>query len=231
MALTQPRSIEQLVEDQARRWILPHALSAGQPSPLVITMSRQHGAGGSEVARRLCERRRLDLVDHDIIRDIAASAKVSERTIEELDEKDREVLTEWLLALAEPRHLDPMGYRYHLTHLVRAIARRGGALIVGRGAHLILTAQEALRVLVVAPLETRVATVRQREGLSSREARERIEHVEAEREAFLKRHFHADFDDSTLFDLVVNAGDLGIEGAVAAVEAALSRRLAVRTPA
>jgi cytidylate kinase len=229
MALTQPRTIEQLVEDQARRWILPHAGPAREPSPRVITMSRQHGAGGSEVARRLCEHLRLDLVDHAIIRDIAASAHVSERTIEELDEKDREVLTEWLLALAEPRHLDPIGYRSHLTRLVRAIARRGGALIVGRGAHLILNAREALRVLVVAPLETRVATVRQREGLSAREAQERILHVEAEREAFLRRHFHAGFGDATLFDLVVNAGDLGIDGAVAAIEAALARRLAELT--
>lgn len=231
MPLIQPRTIEQLVEDQARRWNLPHARPAGGPAPPIVTISRQHGAGGAEVARRLCESLRLDLVDHAIIRDIAATAHVSERTIEELDEKDREVLTEWLLALAEPRHLDPTGYRYHLTHLVRAIARRGGAVIVGRGAHLILTAHEALRVLVVAPFEVRVAAVRERERLSDREARERINHVEAEREAFLRRHFHAGFGDPTLFDLVVNAGDMGVDGAVAAVEAAVVRQTSRRASA
>jgi cytidylate kinase len=224
MTLIQPRTMERLVEDQARRWNLPRARPAGEPSPPLVTVSRQHGAGGSEVARRLCDDLRLDLVDQAIIREIAAKAHVSERAIQELDEKDRETLTEWLMALAEPRHLDPSGYHSHLTHLIRAIARTGGAVIVGRGAHLILTAQEALRVMVVAPLEARIARVRQREGLSEREARDRILHVEAEREAFLRRHFHAGFSDPTLFDLVVNAGDMGVDGAVATIEAALARR-------
>jgi cytidylate kinase len=231
MALTQPRTMEQLVEDQARRWGLPRARPPEEHRAPVVTMSRQHGAGGSEVARRLCEDLRVDLVDHEIIRRIARSTRLSERAVEELDEKDRQTLADWLMALADPRHLDPVGYRSHLTHLVRAIARTGGAVIVGRGAHLILGAQDALRVLVVAPMPRRVEAVVRREGLSERGARERIAQVDGEREAFLRRHFHAAFADPTLFDLVVNTGNMGVAAAVTTIEAALARRPALSAPA
>ena len=226
MALAQPRTIEQLVEDQVRRWNLPRPQPVDQRPAPVITVSRQHGAGGSEVARRLCGELGIDLVDHEIIRRIASSTRLTERAVEELDEKDHEILAEWLMSLADPRHLDPLGYREHLTHLVRSITRTGGAVIVGRGAHLILSAQEALRVLVVAPFGHRVTAIMRREGLSERSARERVAQVDGEREAFLRRHFHAPFADPTLFDLVVNAGDMGVNGAVAAIEAALQRQRA-----
>jgi cytidylate kinase len=224
MALAQPRSIEQLVEDQVRRWNLPRPRPDEERPAPVITVSRQHGAGGAEVARRLCEDLDVDLVDHEIIRRIAVSTRLTERAVEELDEKDHEILAEWLMSLADPRHLDPLGYREHLTHLVRTITRAGGAVIVGRGAHLILSAEDALRVLVVAPFGYRVESIMRREGLSERSARERIAQVDGEREAFLRRHFHAPFADPSLFDLVVNAGDMGVTGAVTAIEAALQRQ-------
>jgi cytidylate kinase len=231
MALAQPRTIEQLVEDQVRLWNLPRLRPPEERPAPVVTVSRQHGAGGTEVARRLCEEIGVDLVDHEIIRRIAASTRLSERAVEELDEKDHELLAEWLMSLADPRHLDPFSYRQHLTHLVRTITRAGGAVIVGRGAHLILSAQEALRVLVVAPLGHRIDVIRRREGLTERAARERIARVDGEREAFLRRHFHAAFADPTLFDLVVNAGDMGVAAAVTAVKAALERRTGRSTPA
>jgi cytidylate kinase len=62
-----------------------------------------------------------------------------------------------------------------------------------------------------------------REHLAEREARRRIQEVEADRRAFLIRHFHAELDDPTQFDLVVNTALLGIEDACAAIRAAAER--------
>jgi cytidylate kinase len=106
---------------------------------------------------------------------------------------------------------------------VGALAHHGGAVILGRGAHLILGQGEALRVLVVAPLETRVQAVMEREGLADRDARRRIVTVEAERKAVLMKHFHADFADPTTFDVVVNTAVLGTSGACGAVRAAVEK--------
>ena len=216
-----PRSIEQIVEDQARRWAhVGHPESPAPPRP-VVAVSRQHGASGGEVARRLALELGLDFFDREIITEIAQSAHLSARVVSTLDEKDRGVLTDWLAAVASDTYLSPATYRTHLTRLVEVIATHGGAVILGRGAHLILQGARALRVLVVAPLEARIAEVSRREGTAEATARQRITEVEAERRAFLARHFHVDSSDLSVFDIVVNTGVLGVAGAVAAARAAV----------
>jgi hypothetical protein len=218
------RSIAQIVDEQARRWELGRGeRQAESPHGPVLTVSRQYGSLGGDVARRVADLLRLDLFDQELIHEIAESSHLSERVVTALDEKDRELLTDWLTALATNAYLSPAGYLYHLTRVVGAIARHGGAVIVGRGAHLILDPGKSLRVLVVAPLEIRVQTVMQRESLSERDARRRVNQVEADRKAFLMKHFHAESDDPTRFDLVVNTGLIGVDGAVEAVAAAVAR--------
>jgi cytidylate kinase len=218
------RSIAQIVDEQSRRWELARGeRPAERPHRPVVTVSRQYGSLGGEVARRVADQLKLDLFDRELIHEIAESTHLSERVVSALDEKDRELLTDWMTSLATNAYLSPAGYIYHLTRVVGAIAHHGGAVIVGRGAHLILDPGKSLRVLVVAPLETRVQTVMQREGLSEREARRRATQVEADRKAFLMKHFHVESDDPTRFDLVVNTGLLGVEGATEAVSAAVAR--------
>ncbi len=235
--MTQPRTIEQALEEQGRRWEFGRRQWRERPeerSRLVVTISRQHGAGGSEVARRVASSRGLDLFDREIIHRIAESAQQSEGHVESLDDRDREPLAEWVLGLGSPGHLSPIGYRAHLESVVRSIARRGGAVVVGRGAHMIL-GPAAMRVLVVAPLEVRVATIMRRVSVAEAEARRTIAEVESARSAFLRRHFHADFGDPAQFDLVVNTGVLGIDGAVSTIEGALAsidaRRPSIRAGA
>jgi len=215
------RSIEALVDEQARRWQLVRQERREEVLRPVVTVSRQHGAGGGEVARKLAGELQLDLFDREIIQRIAESTHLSERVVSSLDEKDKELLTDWLAAISSHSYLSPAEYRYHLSRTVGAVAHHGGAVILGRGAHLILGQGEALRVLVVAPVEQRVRAVMEREGLDEREARRRIVSVEADRKAFLMKHFHADFADPTTFDLVVNTAVLGVDGACGAIRAAI----------
>jgi cytidylate kinase len=217
------RSIEALVEEQAHRWQLVRSERHDEVRRPVVTVTGQHGAGDAELARRLAADLGLDFFDREIIHRIADSTHLSERVVASLDEKDRELLTDWLAAISGPGYLSPAEYRYHLSRIVGTVAHHGGAVILGRGAHLILGQGAALRVLLVAPLEPRVQTVMKSEGLSEREARHRIVTVEADRKAFLMKHFHADLADVTTFDIVVNTAVLGIEGACGAIRAALER--------
>ncbi len=219
------RSVEALVDEQARRWQLLRKERAGEVKRPVITLARQHGARGTELAHHLGQKLGLDVFDQEIIHRIAESTHLSERVVSALDERDRALLTDWLGAVATQAYLSPVEYRYHLTRLVGAIAQQGGAVIVGRGSHLIL-GDRALRVLAVAPLEYRVRTIMEKGGLSERQARQRIVEVETDRRAFMMKQFHAQFHEPTEFDLVVNTGSLGIEGAAHVVRSALEVRRA-----
>jgi cytidylate kinase len=224
------RSIEALVEEQAHRWQLVRSERHEEVRRPVVTVTGQHGAGDAEVARMLAAGLGFDLFDREIIQRIADSTHLSERVVSSLDEKDRELLTDWLGAIASRSYLSPAEYRYHLSRVVGVVAHHGGAVILGRGAHLILGQGAALRVLVVAPLDARLRAVMEHEGLSERDARRRITSVEADRKAFIMKHFHSDFADPATFDLVVNTAVLGVDGACRAARAALEK-LPVRADA
>ncbi len=211
------RSVEALVDEQARKWQLLHRERRHDLRRPVVTVARQHGARGTDLARRIAEELGFDFFDQEIIHRIAENTHLSERVVTALDERNRELLTDWLAAVATQEYLSPVEYRYQLTRVIGAIAHQGGAVIVGRGSHVILGRAQALRVLAVAPLEARVRTIMELEGLSERAARRRIVEVEADRRAFLIKQFHVDFGEPMGFDLVVNTASLGVEGACTVV--------------
>lgn len=223
-----PKSIEQAIEEQMRRWQLGRASPQAREEPRrpVITVSRQHGARGGDVAAAVARSMGLELYDREILTRVAEEAHLSERAVTRLDERDKRTLvTDWLAPLMSEGLMSPYDYMHHLTRVVEAIARLGGAVILGRGAHMILGPDQALRVLAVAPLEMRVATVAAREGLDGAAAGRRVSEVELERKAYLTRCFHAHHGDPTIFDLQVNTGVLGVEGAAAAICAAATARM------
>jgi cytidylate kinase len=226
-----PRSIERIVEDQSRRWAFGGRGASDVPPGPLITISRQHGAGGREVARRVAERLGLDFFDRQIIGRIAESAHLSELVVRTLDERARKTLTDWLAGFMSEGHMSPGTYHEHLMRVIGTIAAHGNAVILGRGAHLILGRGRALRVLVVAPLAARLLEVGRRQGLSERDARSLILRVDAERRGFLAQHFHTDERDITAFDLVANTEALGVEGAVNAVCTAVAAMTSDSLPA
>ena len=216
------RSIDALVDEQVRRWQLLREKRQSVETRPVVTVTGQHGAQGDELSRKLASELGFDQFDREIIHRIAESAQLSERVVASVDGKKRELLTDWLAAVASRSYLSPAEYRYHLAHVIGVIAHQGGAVILGRGAHLLLGPGEALRVLAVAPLEDRVRVVMEREGLSERDARRRIVEVEADRHAFILMHYHSEFVEPTAFDLVVNTATLGLDGAITSIRAALA---------
>lgn len=196
----------------------------------VVALSRLPGSLGDEVAHSVAEQLGFQFYDREILRRVAESAQARESAVASLDEKDRPTLTDWLCSMTLDSYLSPYGYREHLKSVLTAVARVGGAVILGRGAHLLLPPGKALRVLVVAPLQFRVQVVADRERIGLAEAARRVRDEEADRRAFLRRHFHAELTDPMAFDLVLNTGVLGVGGASASVVAAL-RGLPVRPTA
>ena len=224
------RPLSHLVEEQAHRWLLEKAKEHASPRRLVVTLSRQPGARGEELAKRLAETLGLEIFDQEIPQRIADAAHLREQAVRLLDERERSLIMDWLGPYTNEDYLTHYEYLHYLITVVAAISRQGGAIVVGRGAHMLLHEGEALRVRVVAPIKARVALVAARDGLSERAARDRVAAVEAERHAFLQQYFRGKYDDAGQFDLVVNTGSLGIDGAVDAIRGAFLR-LSVATAA
>jgi cytidylate kinase len=221
---TQTRSIEKLVDEQLKKWqIQTRELKAekAKPGP-VLTVSREPGSGGSEIARRLAGDLNMDLIGAQIIQKIAESADMSTRVIESLDEKEVTRRDNWLDSLFETRHLWLDDYLFHLTKVIGTIGRQGNVVIVGRGAQYILPPEDTFRLRFIAPMEFKIANVMKDFGSSSAEAEKYIIKTDSDRRAYLRKYFNADVTDPSHYDMVTNTGKLGIDGTLEAIKAAFA---------
>src|SRR6266513_792133 len=91
----------------------------------VITVSREYGAGGYEVAHRLAEVLGWELLDRELLHRAAAVAHLPDAELERLDEK--------AISMADRFRLHPphQHYIHGLTEAARQAAAKGNVVIVG----------------------------------------------------------------------------------------------------
>ena len=194
--------MDRMVQRQVDKWrkLLDRALKQGlkienfKGGP-IITISREPGAGGSEIARRLAKALDLDLIGGQIIQHVADSAKMSRRVIESLDEREvtfRETLLSSLFGENRPW---PGEYLHHLTRVIGTIGIFGNVIIVGRGANFILPKERIFRVRIIAPMELRIKYLMEDRGYTKTEAEQYVVKKENNRKAFVRKYFNADIAD------------------------------------
>jgi len=199
-----------IVQEQLEKW----QRERKPENVFTITISRQAGAGGSEIARLLAQKTKMDLMAGQIIQHVAESSKMSTKVVETLDEKAMTTMESWINSMFVSRHLWPSEYLKHLTRVIGTIGKHGNAIIVGRGAGYILPPETTFRVKIVAPLEYRIQSMMRIRNLSRPDAEKYIEKRDGDRIAFVKKYFQADAMDPLNYDLVINTEKVGIEGAV-----------------
>ncbi|MFA6002482.1 MAG: cytidylate kinase-like family protein [Elusimicrobiota bacterium] len=214
------RSIEKLIEDQVHRWQLLRGQTCEQrPCDPVISICSLPGCSGRDLAEELARRTQFDLFDREIIDQVAQSSHLSAAILDTVDDKDVSWVEEWVESLFLERYVSG-DFMHHLCKVLATVAHHGRAVILGRGAGFILPPGSCLRVLLVAPLDERIRGMAQRHQLPYEEAKRQVMHIESDRRAFVRRHFHAELLDPTHYDLVLNTAGIGQEGALAAISAA-----------
>jgi cytidylate kinase len=226
--------MDRMVEQQLKKWrglieegldVFDYGLETekikGGP---VITISREPGSGGSEIARKLARDLSMDLMGGQIIQHVAESAKMSRKVIESLDEREVTRRDSWLTALFRDRHLWPDEYLQHLTKVIGTVGRYGNAIIVGRGANYILPQAKTFRVRIIAPMEYRIQYVMEDRGYTKTQAEQYVVKAENDRKAFIRKNFNADCTDPKLYDILINTGGVTIEGATESIKTAFKMR-------
>jgi len=208
-------SIQKLVDQNVRKWVLAeHAqerLKAGKVDEEVgpyIVISRETGAGGSEIAQLVGEKLGWDVLDKEILDYLAAKYGTPRHLFEFIDEKHVSWIEEFFETWIEGRRFTKATYIHRLHHLLFLAAHHGSVVIVGRGAQFVLPHNRGLSVRVIAPLDFRVKQVLLKKGLNAKEAREFLEESDRQREAFINEHFHHKVTDPHVHDLVINVEKL-----------------------
>ena len=94
----------------------------------VITITREYGAGGGEVATRLADALGWEVLDRELLHQAAEIEHVPDAELERLDEKAINMADRF--RLHPPHHI----YLRGLTEAARQAAQKGKVVLVGRGA-------------------------------------------------------------------------------------------------
>jgi cytidylate kinase len=223
--------MDKMVQRQVDKWrkLFAQAIKQGlkvenfKGGP-VITVSREAGAGGSDIARRLAKALDLDLIGGQIIQHVADSAKMSRKVIESLDEREvtfRETLLSSLFGENRPW---PGEYLHHLTRVIGTIGIFGNVIIVGRGANFVLPKERIFRVRIIAPMELRVKYFMEDRGYTKAESEQYIVTRENNRKAFVRKYFSADIADPANYDIIINTEKISMAAATEAIIVAFNQR-------
>ncbi|HMQ34357.1 MAG TPA: cytidylate kinase-like family protein [Chloroflexaceae bacterium] len=208
----------------------------------VITISRQYGSGGREVAGLVCERLGYRYFDKELMAQLGDELGLAPEQIVDLpDHRHRtQGLLERLFASAINPLGDPSGWALParleaqrrttvqtFQSLIQAAHERGGVVVMGRGGQAVLRgAPDVLHVRLVAPVEQRVARVQRREGLSEDEARARIAERDEAALDYVRRYYDLDAADPLLYDVVLTMDKLTTVAAAELIVRAIAHLLA-----
>jgi len=190
----------------------------------VITIDREYGSGGPDIAARLAERLGWKLWDQLLTNEIARQMECDCRAVEEREER-RDSFQYRLFksfmrgsfegTLNAPRlkMVDAECIRQVAQQVVKQAAKEGNSVIVGRGsAYYLRERPGAFHVFIHAPLEEKVRRL-QKMGKSEEEAVQLAETVDRDRAAYIKHYFGHKWPDRSLFHLMVNSA-MGDEAVV-----------------
>ena len=201
-----------------------------------VTISREYGSGGGEIAARLAKRLGWQLIDHEVVVRVAEKLRVSEGEAEEHDECVESLPSRIFKSLRLfhptmpitvdiPIRVDSRAFHEARSLIIEGAVASGQVVIVGRGAQAHLAQRnDVLHVRIIAPLEARIAYVLSREGLDQEAARARILQKDQEHTRYLETFYHRRPSDPHLYDLVLNTGILDLESAVDVISIVLERK-------
>ena len=209
---------------------------------IAVTVSRQLGAGGENIACKVAEELDLRIVGQEIIHE-ALNAGVPQDILLESEEGRRNWIQKALDWLDRKQGVPPSPgslmesdtaylstgllssdeyYRSVLESIIFDLTQSDDVLLVGRAGQMVFRSQpNSFHIRIVAPLEKRIPVIEKRFNFTPEAAQRKIEDTERARTDYLKRHYDANIDDASLYDLCINTGKIPQEDAVKLIVAAI----------
>jgi cytidylate kinase len=192
----------------------------------IVTVSRQYGSGGSEVAERVANALGWKLYDNAVVEEVAARLRLTPAEVSAREERVPSLVERMAsaMALGVPEVMPVVGDMAAVPSEERMVmvtkrviedaVEAGPAVLVGRGAQCMLARRsDALHVYCYAPEEDLVRYVIEKLDIPPAEAPKKVADMNHQREAYVRLHWKRNWRDVANYDLCVNTASLGVEGA------------------
>ena len=190
----------------------------------VITINRQFGTNGRQIATEIAQKLGVKLVDRQILSDLAKKVDIPE---EELTKMERKKPSFWERvtyyyrnspAMISTPSVDLMGltssqlYKEQVD-IMKSIAEEESCVVVGRlGFEVFKNHPNHISIFMFSDIEDRTLKVMEMYGITRAEAQKQIKKVDEAREEFTREFTGKERNDATNYDLAVNVSKWGEKG-------------------
>lgn len=193
----------------------------------VITISRELGSGGTDIANVVAEGLGYECLDRGLIAAIAKEAGVEEAQVsgkeENVSSRPRIVGPEMAAFFrrqryTSPRPQDVLGDQAYIELVRKMIYERaetGGVVVLGRGGQMVLRNWPgALHVHVTAPQDVRVERIAQQQGVGPQLAERLVRESDRRRSDYIRHYYNnADWRSPRYYHLIVDTDRIPLQAA------------------
>jgi cytidylate kinase len=181
----------------------------------IVTIEREYGCGGGEIAQQVAEQLGWKLWDHLLTEEIARLANCPKAVVADREERTDPLYYRLFKSFLRGSYEGSINaHKLNLvdSESISKITKRvvdhasdtGNAVIVGRGAqHFLRDRQDTLRLFLYAPKEDKVRRLMAR-GKSDKEAQQLVDTVDRERGDFIQKYFHVEWPDRAIYHAMIN---------------------------
>jgi cytidylate kinase len=181
----------------------------------IVTIEREYGSGGGEIAQLLAKQLGWKLWDHLLTEEIARLAECPKAVVEVREERTDPLYYRLFKSFLRGSYegsinahklklVDSESILKFTERVVQHAAKTGNSVIVGRGSQQFLkNRQDTLRVFLYAPRQDKVRRLLAR-GKSEKEAEQLVDTVDQERADFIQKYFHVEWPDRAIYHTMIN---------------------------
>lgn len=175
---------------------------------MIISIGREFGSGGHEIAEHLAKRLSLPFYDRNLLDEIAKEKEVSGHTLKQFDEVPRNRLLSRTVR-GYSNSPEEVVARLQFDFLKNKAANRESFVVVGRCSEDILKGFDALiSFFIIADMETKLERVNRIRGISKEEAEAVIRRHDKKRQSYHNYYCQTKWGDARNYDMTVNCSKL-----------------------
>lgn len=186
-----------------------------EPQKFVITINRESGSGGKEIATKLGELLGVKVYGKEILASIMDKYNLSKEDIEQIKATKRNWWSDFCrfykqfgttAAIAfESFEVDSVQLYQEEEKILKELAEQESCIIVGRtGFHIFKDNPNAMRLLIIANPEHRMERLMKKQSVNEEGAREIMERTDKARENYTKAFAGTSRYDARNYDMVLN---------------------------
>ena len=200
----------------------------------IISIGRQLGSGGREIAKKLGERLNIPVYDKKLLEMAAKETGIDASIFENADEKESNPFMRGVFVLKGIMNSYPIGAGSCMdgdrlfemqSEVMRNIVANESCIIIGRCAEYVLRDHPHIHsIFITADMCDRIRRIMENDGVNEQKAKEIAEKGDKKRRAYHDYYANSGWGIAETYDLCINSSRVGIDGCVDIIQQFIESR-------